>query len=141
MMPTTEHDGDMTTIIKWAWRHGAIAAETYETLDDAVSAAHYASEYGEEAVDCIEVVADDGTVTVHDREAVDRLMEPLKRQADEEYRQRPTPTVILDLRAPDGSRSAHESFVEQEKANAAAEKWRALLGTERVKLRPYGRLT
>ena len=127
------------TVIKWAYRHHSLQADTFDTLDEAVASAYWGGEYGEEALECVEVINDDGTTEVHDEKAVEALAAPLRQKADEEWRARPTPTVILDIRAPNGDWAAYENFVAQDAAEAAASNARALLGADRVRLRPYGR--
>jgi hypothetical protein len=131
------HDGAME-IIKWAWRHGSLSSDTFDSLDNALEAAHWASEYGEESVEGIEVIADDGTVTFHDSDAVFALMEPLRRRDDAAYDAQPKPTVILDLRSPNGTWGVYGSYVEREKADADAARFRRSIGDDRVRLRPYG---
>lgn len=126
--------------IKWAYRHHVLGAESFDTLDQAVAAAYWAAEHGEEALECIEVINDDGTVRVYSRDEVDALTAPLRQQQEERYRARPPIVAVLDLCAPDGKTwTPYENFTDMADAEVAAENARQLLGADRVELRPYGR--
>lgn len=126
------------TVIRWAWRHFALTADTFNTLDEAVVASLWASDAGEDSLDSIEVV-DGQDRTVYDPEAVGRLTAPFEAKQREEYALQPEPTMIVDVRSPSGDWGSYASFVDEAKAMNQAERFRELLGEDRVRLRPYGR--
>lgn len=127
-------------VIKWAWVHGSLSAWTFDDLDSAVRSAVWASDEGTEAIDSIEVIEPDGTRIVHDKAAVAALMKPVEDKEYERYKAQPIPTVILDLRGPDGTWASYSSYVDPAKAEAEAADFRARLGADRVALRPYGQV-
>lgn len=126
------------TVLKWAWRYSVLGVDIYDSLDDAVRAAMWASDAGEEALDCIEVVRIDGTREVLGRDAVYELQRPIEEEREKEYKARPTPTVVLSVQGPSGKWATYSSYVERDKADGDADRFRQALGPDRVKLTPYG---
>lgn len=135
-----DQDRTVVTVIKWAYRYGVLTPDECDTLDEAVRSAWWAAEDGQEALDSIEVIYEDGT-EVLDRKAVNVLTKPIEEAQDKAHEERPTPTVILDLRGPDGKWGPYSSYVERAKADEDVERFRRLLGADRVRLRKYGTLT
>lgn len=124
--------------IKWAWRHYVMTFDEFDTLDEAVRSALYAADYGDESLQCIEVIEDDGTRVVYDRAAVSEMWLPLEEAERAEMAARPATVVVLDLRSPSGDWSPHRGFADERAAEQEAERLRAILGPERVALRPSG---
>ena len=90
----------MGKAIKWAWRHFALEADVYDTLDEAIEAAVYASDYGSEALDCIEHEGERITEASEQYEAVERRI--LDEHMAWHRRDRTTPTHRIQARHPDG---------------------------------------
>lgn len=135
MSDSTMTERKTVTVLKWAWRHSHLDADEFDDLDDAVGAAYWGSEYGEEALDCIEVIYDDGTTEVYDDKAVEALMEPRRKAEDEKYEARPKATHVIDIKSPDGRWTAHENANSEADAEVKAERLRGFLGSDRVTIR------
>lgn len=127
-------DGRMT-VLKWAWRYGSLGVDEFETLDEAVGAATYADDYGEEALDCFEVWDDAGHRVIGHEEALRLVHE--RSDADDAARPKtPLNVAVVRLTSPDGKVATYSGYPTTEKAEAAADEFRRLIGADRVKVDP-----
>jgi hypothetical protein len=119
-------------VLKWSWVHHVYNVEDYDSYDEAVSSAGWASDYGEEALDCIEVWEDDGTYRkVESREVLDSWYD---RQKEEEAAAPPRPPVVAALwvTGPDGKDANYSTYNDRAKADADAVRFREHLGADRT---------
>lgn len=109
----------MTLAVKWAMRYYHLEVDWFDSLDEAVGVAGYASDDGQEALDCIEVFEDDGSY----RRLTDDEVFALYRQREREQRAAappPKPVVArLYVTHPDGQRVLWSTFT----AESDIERW------------------
>jgi hypothetical protein len=74
-----------TLVLKWARRHHSMTVDEFDSLDEALAEAQYASDYGQEALDHIEVWAGDGSVRIVAAEEAWDLLEPKAAQKQAKY--------------------------------------------------------
>lgn len=121
-------------VLKWAWRYHSISVEDFDTLDDAVWAAQFASDDGQEALECIEIPAE-GRIIPADE--VWNLADALGRVRAAESR--PMVRVAeVTVTAPNGEfvSTVYEVWANAEAAYAS---WCGLIGIERVSFRDLRR--
>ena len=120
-------------VLKWAWQYHALTVDTFPDLDDALAAAYYAAENGDESLACIEIPGE-GRVLSPDEVA------DLNRWRDEaamaSWRARPPLVARVRLTAPDGRVSTYSSYESTAKAEEDAARFVALLGPGRVSVEP-----
>jgi len=114
--------------LKWAWRHYVMEVDDFPSFEEAVSAACYMSDAGEESLDCIE--GPDGKV---DRAIVDAKMREIEQAQDARESDGPRPSFAIKLASPDGALAWYDTYTEKAERDAAAEKLRAQYG-DRVKV-------
>ncbi len=127
------------TIIKYAWRHGGLDAEEFDSLDGAVSAAIYAADYGEESLECIEVIDATGASTVHDDNAVWDMGQPIRDARDAAYDAAPKTIAAMEILSPlNGKAAIVAAYTDGVAAEAGLVEWRERVGEARASLRWYG---
>lgn len=84
-------------VLKWYWRYHVLGVEEFDDLDEACSSAEYLSDAGEEALDHIEVIHDDGTTDILSVEDVRERTRPERMARDAAYRAAPKPTRKLTI--------------------------------------------
>ncbi len=123
-----------TTVIKWAWRHHVLGADTFDSIRDAVLAAESASDMGDESLDCIEVIENGGARRLT-AEEYDAIVGPIQAEEEARWKALPKSVVALRLASPAGRDWAfYQGFADRQKAEEEAEHWRQRLGADRVKL-------
>lgn len=127
-------DGRMT-VLKWAWVHGSLDVDEFETLDAAVDAAAYAADYGHEALDCFEVWDGDGHRVIAHEEAM-RLIHERSDAIEAATPKSPPNVAVVRLVSPEGKTATYSGYPTMEKAEAAAAEFRQHLGADRVKVDP-----
>lgn len=117
-------------VLKWAWVYGSLHVEEFDSLDEAVRSAVYAAEAGDESLDYIEVIDDDGTSTRHERDsAVVRAVEEQQHEMDRAaYEAAPAVTHRIRAANADGKEATISSFTDRGKAALELERLRPLLG-------------
>lgn len=123
------------TVIKWAYRHFHLGAEFFATLDEALLAAKVSADYGEEALDCIEVLIPGGPNRIIGANEVDELVRPLREEETRRYAEQPLAVAAVDLMSPSGVVSCYDNFASIAEAEADAARLRVLLGEDRVTVR------
>lgn len=84
-------------VIKWAMRHGALTADHFGTIEDAVHDAEYAAEYGEEA--CIGFEADGRWIDFRSEE-YNALAEPMRAKSEATFREQlQQPLWVVQIQA------------------------------------------
>lgn len=122
-------------VLKWAMVYGSLQVDDYETLDRAVSAAHYASNEGMESLRMIEVLNDDGTTRVYNREECDLLMQPLEDAETDAWKHHAPIIAIVEIALPaDGKRAQYEGHLSLDAAEKRREELAVFLG-DRVTVR------
>jgi hypothetical protein len=121
------------TALKWAWRYGRLQVEAFDSLDDAIAAAGYASDDGQEAIDCVEVWCDDGYRRISGTE----VLEMWRTDPDNEANQEPgsPPSTAVVIQHPDLKDSGREWFWDEDEAALRFGDLRRLLG-DRVSVEP-----
>ena len=123
-------------IIKWSWVLGALHADPYDSIRDAVLAAKWAADNGDEALHCIEIIESDGS-RILTTEEYRAIVDPIRKEESEAIRNRPKDVAVIRLASPDGKNWAHyEGFTDKAKAQAVAARYSEMLGSSRVKLEP-----
>lgn len=85
-------------VLKWASTYGALHVEKFDTVEEAVIAAHHASVDGIEALERLEVIDVTGTRII-EKDEVWRLTKPLEEAERQTWEDQPKPTlVVLGLR-------------------------------------------
>ncbi len=129
-------------VIKWAYRYGSLQAENFDTLEDAVAAASWASDAGEESLKSFEVFGDEYRL-IDEKEAYD-LMHAYSDAEYEKWRERtkdePKVTHIIDVKGPNGVWACWQNGYGLDDASAKASAVAATVGAERVQVRPVGTL-
>lgn len=123
-------------VIKWAWRYGVLGAEGYDTVDDAIEAAVWASGAGKESFAAIEVVYPDGRTEVLDD--VGERMRVVEDREEQERKGHPVSTRRIDLRSPSGEWALYRDFVDPADAERDAADLAKTFGAERVRVRTLG---
>jgi hypothetical protein len=122
-----------TTHLKWSVVYGTQTVEEFPNLDEAVSAAKYASDAGSESYQYIE--GPDGVV---DPATVRALWDSLDEEESKTWRSQErvpnTHTVILQQQGSSSRAAVVEWAKSEEDAQAKAERWRARYG-DRVDVR------
>lgn len=126
-------------VFKWAVRHGVLEVDEYDTLISAVRSAWMAREGGHEALLEIEVVHEPGRIEVFNREQVDALIDPLEKESLRKRKALPVVRWVVDLQGRTGEWAGYGSYEEHPKAQEDADRLGKVLGTDRVRIRPYGR--
>ncbi len=126
-----------TTVIKWAWHNYSLTADTFDSVRDAVINAEGAAEAGEESLVCIEVIGPDGSHVLTDVEYYS-ITNGLMEQGRAAYEAQPKAVAIVRIRPPDtGNHWAnYDSYPTLDEANQEADRFRSMLGPERVKVDP-----
>ena len=126
-------------VIKWAYRYGALTSETFNSLDDAVSAASWASDAGEEALHSFEVIDGEASRVIDKAEAFDLV----HAYSDAEYakwcertKDEPKITHVIDVKGPDGVWAFWDNAHSLTEAHGKALEFSGLVGPDRVKIRP-----
>ncbi len=122
-------------VLKWAWRHGALVVDEFESLGAALLAAEYAQDEGREAIECIEIVHEDGTRQVLSAgEVISRIatLESSFSPAEPSG-----PVYVVCLKAPEGSWAEYDRFEDVEEADRARDRLVAVLGEGRVLLQVF----
>ncbi len=130
----------MKKVIKWAYRHGSLTSAEFDTLDEAVASASWASDAGEEALKSFEVFGDEHSL-IDEKEAYDLMHAYGDRQYDEwmeRTKDAPKATHRIDVKGTDGAWSYWCDTYSAEEALAKAADLKAMFGDERVSVRPVG---
>jgi hypothetical protein len=138
-----ENDGssevDSLKVVKWAWRHHVLGADFYDSIEDAVLASKSAEDYGDESLDCIEVI-EGGVSRVLSSEEYHAIVDPIEEAEWAEIKARPKSVAVLDLAEPTGKHwSPHQGYSAMEDAQKAASDFRQQFGESRVRVRSTGR--
>lgn len=125
----------MSAAIKWSWRHHSLSAEFYDSIEDAVLSAEFASDYGDEALQCIEVIEDDASrILASDSAEYLAIAEPRRQAEDEEYESRPKSVAFVHLRGPGDLKETAMigGYATLDAAEKEAARLRRMLEPERV---------
>ena len=119
-------------VLKWAWVHHALDATIHDSLDDALEAAVYAADCGDESLDCIELFEPEHRIISSDEAW--KLAKPIEQRRDDEYAaQRDAVTHAVRLASPDGKESTYfASATSEAEAIAKAEDIAAKYGAGRA---------
>lgn len=118
--------------VKWAYRYHSLVFDYFDTLDEAVSVAGYASDDGQEVLDCIEVWDNDGHRILSSGE-VFRLYEE-REKARKAAAPPPKPVVAtLFVTSPDGKEVPYSTFTSDDRLEEVAARLREHLG-DRVRV-------
>jgi cob(I)alamin adenosyltransferase len=126
-------------VLKWAMRYHALTVEIYGDVDEAVGAAGLAADNGEESLDRIEVLGDDGTVKrTITPEDMDDLLAPKREREYQEYQASvDAVTHIVEIAGPSGEWASWLSCSSLRDAEQEAARLRGFLG-ERVRIEAVG---
>src|SRR3712207_5684349 len=123
-------------VLKWARRYGALGAEEFDTLDEAVSSAFHASENGDEAFYCFEVWDDTGHRVIRGDEAV-ALLDAKDAEWNRAHPPLPKTVATVEVTSPTGEVAAWHGCASLEEADTVAARARSFLGDDRVSIRVW----
>lgn len=106
-------------VVKWAYRYHRLQFDYFNSLQEAVEAAVWASDAGEEALESFEVWDDTGYRLIPHDEAY-RLTEEESSRRYEEYKAKSDQRVFvaeLWVKAPDGTETQWSAFESMDRAN------------------------
>lgn len=126
------------TVIKWSWHHFVLGAEEFDTFEEAVRAAVYASDAGSESLENIEV-AENGESKLFDWGSPEfkAISESIWAEQDSEMRAEfATPRWTVRLRSPNDQKTwvYLESFSDKDAAASAASELQQQFGAKRVRI-------
>lgn len=123
-------------VLKWAHRYGNLEVEDFDSVDEAVRAAAYASGAGEESLVGVEVVYEDGR-TEQVEDVWDRIRE-VDKEHEADIAELPPTVAAVDLKSPGGEWGAFRFFSDRADADRDAEELRETFGADRVRVRRMG---
>jgi hypothetical protein len=131
-------ENNQPLVLKWAWHRFSLEVSQYDSVDEAVDAAGYASDAGDEALDCIEVFDGDGHRVIPGDEALDLAHE---RSQSRRERNEPAPVVAtVRVRHPEKGDAVVLPYTDTGRAQQDYERMVARLGESRVTISgPPGR--
>jgi hypothetical protein len=115
-------------VAKWAYRHYHLTVECFDSLNEAVEAAGVAADYGEEALECIELW-DEGGYRRIERGEVFRHYEAMEKPEDPE----PPPAAARIYITYDGLSAFYRAYEDAAEARKDAKGLRRYLG-DRVRV-------
>lgn len=119
--------------VKWAYRYHHLEFDYFDSMDEAVSMAGYASDDGQEALDCVEVWDDQGYRKLSADEVFRLYSEMEKRR--EAAAPPPKPIVgELFVTSPDGKEVLWSTFTAEDRIEEVATRLREHMG-DRVRVR------
>lgn len=131
----------MALVLKWAWRHSALEVQEFDTLENAVRNAAACFDQELESLISFEVWDNDGTFSLLEGRAAERLVfDQLDRwDAERKTAQAESPPVVASvwITAPNDAheRACYGAYRSEGKAQQVAQRLRQMLGAERVELR------
>lgn len=120
-------------VLKWAWRYGVLDVDDFDSIDEAVRSAVWASGASEESFAGIEVVYEDGRTEVVD---VAEQWRKVEQEEEEERASYPPTKARLDLRSQQGQWALFRTFADAADAERDAAELRDIFGADRVRVRP-----
>ena len=118
--------------VKWAHRYHHLEFDYFDSLEDAVSAAGYASDAGEESLDCIEVWDDQGHRILGPGEVFKLYAEMEKRREEAAGPAKPV-VATMYVTSPDGEETCYSTFSAEDRLEEVTAKLRERLG-DRVRV-------
>ena len=125
-------------VIKWAYRHGSLDADMYDDLDEALRAAAWASDAGDEALHALEIIDGDASRVIEHDEAwklVGAKQAEMAQEHEQRYGRYEPPAAVVDLLSPDGKWVPIDNTKTIDEAVARATELAESVGVERVSYR------
>jgi nucleoside-diphosphate-sugar epimerase len=120
--------------LKWAMRYGTPEVEDFDDVDDACLRALYAADAGDESLEGIEVWDGDENHYLIGRD--DALRRGQRLEEQRRAGRPPAKPIVATVRivAPDGTDVGYENYESERDAHADANRLRAVIGAERVRV-------
>lgn len=123
----------MSKAVKWAMRYFSREVDVYDSLEEAVESAVWASEAGSEAMEFIEW---EGKRITMGHPAFQAIERKIREEEEREEVQRRPATHVLEVKHPDGKWVSVYASSSADRLQESLEDYSAAVGAERVRVRP-----